>query len=138
MWLFNNLVFKSFEYEHIWWKLFQKRVVRTKIGIYVFITIDTSAGGLLVPEGIILPDFCWWIISPRGYQPAKQDIPSSKVIDAKQDIPSSKVIHAKQDIPSSKVIHAEQDIPSSKVTHVCESITIFFIIINLLRICKFQ
>jgi hypothetical protein len=68
--------FWSFEYEHIWLKLFLHRVVRTKIGIYGFITIDASAGGLLVPEGIILPDFCWWIISPRGYQP-----PSSQCFD---------------------------------------------------------
>jgi hypothetical protein len=37
--------------------LLQKRIVCTKLDIYVFITItsDSSAGGLLVPDGIIPP-----------------------------------------------------------------------------------
>ena len=32
------LAFQSFDYERIWWRLFQKRVVRIKFDIYVFIT----------------------------------------------------------------------------------------------------
>jgi len=39
-----------------WWRLFQKRVVRTKFDIYV----------LLLSLGRYL---CWWTISPRGYHP---------------------------------------------------------------------
>ena len=35
--------------------LLQKRVVRTKFDIYVFITITSAGGLLLVPEGIIRP-----------------------------------------------------------------------------------
>ena len=38
--------------------LFQKHVVRTKFDFYVFCYcnwVDTSAGGSLVPEGIIRP-----------------------------------------------------------------------------------
>jgi len=34
----NFLAFQSFDFESTWWKLFQKRVVRTKFDIYVFIT----------------------------------------------------------------------------------------------------
>ena len=53
------------------WRLFQKCVVRTKndICFYYYHWIDTSAGGLLVPEGIISLGryLCWWTISPRGY-----------------------------------------------------------------------
>jgi hypothetical protein len=33
----NNLAFQSFDFERTWWRLFQKRVVRTKFDIYVFI-----------------------------------------------------------------------------------------------------
>ena len=33
----NYLAFQSFELENTWWRLFQKRVVRTKFDIYVFI-----------------------------------------------------------------------------------------------------
>ena len=57
----NYLTFQSFDFEFTWWKLFQKSVGRTKFYICVFITtilyhwVDTSAGGLLVPEGIIRP-----------------------------------------------------------------------------------
>jgi hypothetical protein len=36
---FFYLAFQSFDYDRTWWKLFQKRVVRTKLDIYVFITI---------------------------------------------------------------------------------------------------
>jgi hypothetical protein len=32
----NYLVFQSFDFEHTWWRLFQKRVVRTNFDIYVF------------------------------------------------------------------------------------------------------
>ena len=40
------------------WRLFQKTVVRTKLDIYVVVYyhwVDTSAGGLLVPQCIIHP-----------------------------------------------------------------------------------
>ena len=33
----NYLAFQSFDFEHTWWRLFQKRVVRTKLDINVFI-----------------------------------------------------------------------------------------------------
>ena len=33
----NYLAFQSFDIERAWWRLFQKRVVRTKYDIYVFI-----------------------------------------------------------------------------------------------------
>ena len=43
-------------FQPTWLRLFQKRVVRNKCDIYVFITItDTSGGELLVPDGIIFP-----------------------------------------------------------------------------------
>jgi hypothetical protein len=35
--LLNYLAFQSVDYERIWWRLFQKRVVRTECDIYVFI-----------------------------------------------------------------------------------------------------
>jgi len=34
---FKLLPFQSFDFEHTWWWLFQKRIVRTKFGIYGFI-----------------------------------------------------------------------------------------------------
>jgi hypothetical protein len=34
-----GLAFQSFAYEHTWWRLFQKQVLHTKLGIYVFIYI---------------------------------------------------------------------------------------------------
>jgi hypothetical protein len=33
---------QSFDYERTWWRLLQKRVVSTKLDIYVFITITVS------------------------------------------------------------------------------------------------
>ena len=36
---FNYLVFQSFDFERTWLSLFQNRVVRTKLDIYIFITI---------------------------------------------------------------------------------------------------
>ena len=36
--LLNYLAFQSFDFKRTWWKLFQKRVVRTKFDIYVFTT----------------------------------------------------------------------------------------------------
>jgi len=33
----NYLAFQYFDIESTWWRLFQKRVVRTKLDIYVFI-----------------------------------------------------------------------------------------------------
>ena len=36
--LLNYLAFQSLDFERTWWKLFQKRVVRTKLDIYVFTT----------------------------------------------------------------------------------------------------
>ena len=33
----NYLAFQSFDFDRTWWKLFQKRVVRTKFDNYVFI-----------------------------------------------------------------------------------------------------
>jgi hypothetical protein len=36
---FDYLAFQSFDVERTWWRLFQKRVVRTKFDIYLFIFI---------------------------------------------------------------------------------------------------
>jgi hypothetical protein len=36
----NYLAFQSFDFERTWWRLFQKRDVRTKFDIYVFFFID--------------------------------------------------------------------------------------------------
>jgi hypothetical protein len=33
----NYLAFQSFDFELTWWRIFQKRVVRTKFDIYVYI-----------------------------------------------------------------------------------------------------
>jgi hypothetical protein len=35
--LFDYLPFKSFDFKRTWWRLYQKRVVRIKLDIYVFI-----------------------------------------------------------------------------------------------------
>ena len=52
-------IYYYFDYERTLWRLFQKRAVRHKFDIYVFIYYhhwaDTSVGGLLVPECIIQP-----------------------------------------------------------------------------------
>ena len=39
---FNYLSFQPFDFEHTWWRLFQKRVVRIQFDIYVFIAKDDS------------------------------------------------------------------------------------------------
>ena len=36
------MAFQSLDFERIWWRLFQKRVVHTKLDIYGFITITAS------------------------------------------------------------------------------------------------
>ena len=36
----NYFAFQPFDFERTWWRLFQKRVVCTKLDIYVFITIS--------------------------------------------------------------------------------------------------
>jgi hypothetical protein len=36
---FNYMTFQSFDFEDTWWRIFQKRVMRTKFDIYVFIFI---------------------------------------------------------------------------------------------------
>jgi hypothetical protein len=38
--LISYLAFQSFDYQFTWWKLFQKRVVRTKLDIYVLVKIQ--------------------------------------------------------------------------------------------------
>ena len=50
------MAFQSFDFEHVWGRLFHKRVLHTKFDIYnlyYYHWVDTSAGGQLVPEGII-------------------------------------------------------------------------------------
>jgi hypothetical protein len=51
----NYLSFQSFDFERTWWRLFQKRVVRTKFNIYVFIKFFGFL--FLVIAGIICIDF---------------------------------------------------------------------------------
>ena len=41
----NYLVFQYFDYEHIWWRLFQQCVMHTKFNIYIFITKITIHNG---------------------------------------------------------------------------------------------
>ena len=36
-WLLNYLAFKYFDFDRTWWRLLQKRMVRTKLDFYVFI-----------------------------------------------------------------------------------------------------
>jgi len=38
----NYLAFNSFDFERTWWRLIQKRVVRTKFDIYVFIKFTNN------------------------------------------------------------------------------------------------
>ena len=54
------MAFQSFDFECTWWRLFQKRVVRTKFDIYVFITITWS-----IP---LLVDYYLCIITFKMYQ----------------------------------------------------------------------
>ena len=54
--LYSYLGVPSFDFERIWWRLFKKRVVRTKYPrFYYYHCFDTSAGGLLVSSGNIQP-----------------------------------------------------------------------------------
>ena len=39
----NYLVFQTFDFERTWWRLFQKRVVRTKYDIYVYIKFSSTS-----------------------------------------------------------------------------------------------
>jgi hypothetical protein len=50
---FSLQIFKSFDYEHSWWSLFQKSA--HQIRYLRFYCVDTTAGGLFVHEGIIRP-----------------------------------------------------------------------------------
>ena len=45
--LVPNNSFQSFDYEHIWWRLSQKLIVRTNLDIYVFILPYHSYGVLV-------------------------------------------------------------------------------------------
>jgi hypothetical protein len=50
------LTFQPFDFERTWWRLFQKRVVRTKFDVYVLL--------------LSLGRYHWcWTVSPRGYHP---------------------------------------------------------------------
>jgi len=53
----NYFAFKYFNLERAWWKLFQKRVVRTKFDFYCYHWFDTSAGGQLVPGDLSSSQF---------------------------------------------------------------------------------
>ena len=44
---FNDFAFQPFDFECLWWRLFQKRVMRTKLDIYVCI-ISLQVSGLNV------------------------------------------------------------------------------------------
>ena len=55
---FKIIWFQSFDYECTRWRLFQKRIVCTKLHIYVFIT--TSVDGILVPEWIVYMTGTTW------------------------------------------------------------------------------
>jgi hypothetical protein len=60
----------AINYASTWWRLFQKRVVHTKCDIYLYITIteiDTTAGGLLVPNGQQHPPSSQWFCTEMGY-----------------------------------------------------------------------
>ena len=55
--LLNYLVFQPFDFERIWWGLFQKRVVRTKLDIYV----------LLINSSNLVVTCIWRITSTLWY-----------------------------------------------------------------------
>ena len=44
----NYLAFQSLDFERTWWRLLQKRVVRTKLDIYVFIIFNWFSWNLLL------------------------------------------------------------------------------------------
>ena len=56
--LLNCLAFQYFDFECTWWKLFQKRVVRTKFDIYVFIQSFNQSSARMMPSLHIMI-FCW-------------------------------------------------------------------------------
>ena len=59
----------SFNYDRTWWRLFQKRVVRTKLDIYIFIIINQNINQSKSSEG---PSWSWsyysWIYNYLCYQ----------------------------------------------------------------------
>ena len=54
-WHLNYLAAQPFDYERTWWRLFQKRVVRTKFDIYVLITITWSIYVIINKTKDLLP-----------------------------------------------------------------------------------
>jgi hypothetical protein len=52
----NYLSFQSFDFERTWWRLFRKRVLRTKFDIYFFITIGVTWSLMNV---VMSPCFCF-------------------------------------------------------------------------------
>ena len=55
----NHLSFQSFVFELTWWRLFWKRIVRTKFDIYVFIITLTRINIFYVQRAICA--ICWFI-----------------------------------------------------------------------------
>jgi hypothetical protein len=53
--ILNYLDVQPFDYERTWWRLFQKRVVRTKFDIYVLITITWSIYVIINKTKDLLP-----------------------------------------------------------------------------------
>jgi len=55
-------MFYLFGFPNIWLWGYQMKVMRTRyLRFYYYYRVDTSAGGLLVSEGIILPLMTWFI-----------------------------------------------------------------------------
>ena len=61
--LLNYLAFQSFVFEHTWWRLVQKRVVRTKFDIYFF-KLAKLSHFLCVQS---FSDFNWYLIKFTVY-----------------------------------------------------------------------
>ena len=60
----NNVIYIPFDFGRTWWRLFQKRVVRTKFDIYVVLYIHATASNVVEIlsfniVGLQYNDLCW-------------------------------------------------------------------------------
>jgi hypothetical protein len=67
--LLNYLAFQPFDFERTWWRLFQKRIVRTKFDIYVLLSVNCDRSVVFIRVLWFLPPvkltakiclkYCW-------------------------------------------------------------------------------
>jgi hypothetical protein len=60
--IISHLAFQSFDFERTWWMLLQKRVVRTKFNIYIYISLTLTGEGSVKISCVI------HIWQPKSYQ----------------------------------------------------------------------